>query len=256
MKYGFATTNSISTPAYSNVHLHRPLPDDDIAPPKFPYQSIVGSLLHVNIFTSLDISQATTTIFQFSSNFWKIHYIAVKRILKYLRGTTNYAFCYTGDQDHSSFLVTYSDADYAGDLNDRKSRSGCVILLNGARVLLLSRKQHCVATSTTKSKYLAASLTSKQTVWLRRLICDIGLLHRGPTLLQSDNQCAIWLVHNLEFHKRTKHIDVVYHKIREMQTIGEIDVSYVSTDLQFANIFTKPLILDKFSKLRSALNII
>ena len=152
-------------------------------------------------------------------------------------------------------LLAYTDADYAGDLNDRKSRSGSVLLLNSGPVLWISRKQPCTATSTTESEYVAASLTSKEVVWARRLLLDLGFSQATPTPLLSDNQSAIRLVQNPEFHKRTKHIDVVYHLIREIQARGEITISYVPTRLQLADILTKALTPEIFQKLRAALNI-
>ena len=120
---------------------------------------------------------------------------------------------------------------------------------------MLSRKQPCTATSTTESEYVAASLTSKEAVWARRLLADIGFHQQVPTPLYSDNQSAIRLVQNLEFHKRTKHINVVFHLIRELQEQGHISVFYVPTKLQLADILTKALPPDTFHKLRLALNI-
>lgn len=254
-KYGYTDVNPVSTPADSNVHLQRPLPDDDQPVPNFPYQNIVGSLLHVMVYTRPDIAHAVTTVAQYSSNFREIHCTAVRRIVKYLRGTTNHALCYSPSK-YPGQLITYADADYAGDVNDRKSRSGCVILLNNAPVLWLSRKQSCIATSTTESEYIAAALASKETIWLRRLLTDFGLLYPGPTSLRSDNQSVVRLILNPEFHKRTKHIDIVYHKIRELQDNAEIDIIYVPTDRQFADIFTKSLTPEKFLKLRATLNIV
>jgi hypothetical protein len=122
-------------------------------------------------------------------------------------------------------------------------------------VVWLSRKQPCTATSTTESEYVAASLTSKEVVWARRLLADIGFPQQVPTPLFSDNQSAIMLVQNPEFHKRTKHIDVVYHLIREFQERGDISILYVPTKLQLADILTKALTPDTFHKLRDALNL-
>jgi len=198
-KYGFSDITPVSTLADSNVHLQRPLLDDDMTPSNFLYQSIVGSFLHVNIFTRPDISQATTTVSQYSNNFRLIHYMTIKRILKYLQGTTSFALCYTPNQHPS--LITYVDANFVGNQDDRKSRSGCVILLNSAHVLWLSRKQPCMSTSTTKSEYVAACLVGKETVWLRRLLNDLGMLHSSSTKLLSDNQLAIRLVYNPKYHK-------------------------------------------------------
>ena len=252
-KYGYADAHPVSTPMDSNVHLQAPLKDDsDI--PDYPYQSIVGSLLYCATITRADIATATTTVAKFSSNYREIHCTAVKRILKYLRGNTHFAICYSGSAK-SNLLTSYSNADYAGDLDDRKSRSGCILMLNHGPISWLSRKQQCTTSSTTESEYIAACLTAKETVWSRRLLADMGYPQSSPTQLFSDNQAAIRLVANPEYHKRTKHIDVVYHLIREFQEHGEIIVSYIHTADQLADILTKALTPDKFLKLRTMISI-
>ena len=246
----------MSTPSDPHVHLSSPRPDDcDSSIPHFPYQEIVGSLLYLATHSRPDIAHAVSVVAQYATNFREIHCTAVKRILKYLRGTTDYALCYSSVSTGNQVLLAYTDADYAGDLNDRKSRSGSILLLNNGPVLWLSRKQPCTATSTTESEYVAASLTSKEVVWARRLLTDLGFAQAKPTPLFSDNQSAIRLVQNPEFHKRTKHIDVVYHLIREIQARGEITIFYVPTRLQLADILTKALTPDIFQKLRAALHL-
>lgn len=256
IKYGFQNVNTVSTPSDPHVHLISPLPDDcDSSIPNFPYQEIVGSLLYLATHSRPDIAQAVSVVAQYATNFREIHCTAVKRILKYLRGTTDFALCYSSVSTGNQVLLAYTDADFAGDLNDRKSRSGSIIFLNSGPVLWISRKQPCTTTSTTESEYVAASLASKEVVWARRLLSDLGFAQIKPTPLFSDNQSAIRLVQNPEFHKRTKHIDVVFHLIREIQARGEITLFYVPTRLQLADILTKALTPDVFRKLRDALNL-
>ena len=255
-RFGYENANPVSTPSDPHVPLSYPPPNDSDTPVfNFPYQEIAGSLLYLATHSRPDIAHAVSVVAQYSTNFREIHCTAVKRILKYLRGTTDYALCYSSDHNAPNSLVAYTDADYAGDLNDRKSRSGDILLLNNGPVLWLSRKQPCTTTSTTESEYVAASLTSKEAVWARRLLADIGFSQHVPTPLFSDNQSAIRLVQNPEFHKWTKHIDVVFHLIRELQERGDISVFYVPTKLQLADILTKALTPDTFHKLRNALNI-
>ena len=255
-RFGYENANPVSTPSDPHVPLSYPPPNDsDTTVPNFPYQEIVGCLLYLATHSRPDIAHVVSVVAQYSTNFREIHCTALKRILKYLCGTTDYALCYSPDTTAPNSLVAYTDADYAGDLNDRKSRSGSILLLNNGPVLWLSRKQPCTATSTTESEYVATSLTSKEAVWARRLLADIGFHQQVPTPLYSDNQSAIRLVQNPEFHKRTKHIDVVFHLIRELQEQGHISVFYVPTKLQLADILTKALTPDTFHKLRLALNI-
>ena len=256
VKYGFLNVNSVSLPSDPHVHLRSPLPDDcDSSIPNFPYHEIVGSLLYLATHSHPDIAQAVSVVTQYATTYREIHCTAVKRIFKYLHGTTNFALCYSRMSTGHQVLLAYSDADYAGDLNDRKSRSGSILFLNNGHALWISRKQPCTTTSTTESEYVAASLTCKEVVWARRLLHDSGFSQTTPTPLFYDNQSAIRLVQNPEFHKRTKHIDVVYHLIRKIQAQGEITVSYVPTRLQLADILTKALTPETFQKLRAALNI-
>lgn len=184
----------------------------------------------------------------------QVYVTALKRIFKYLRGTFDFAICYSGSSV-PNLLTAYSDADYTGDLDDRKSRTGCCLIFNNGPTTWFSRKQQCVAVSTTESEYIAASITGREAQWARRLLINLGY-EQPPTRLFSDNQAAIRLVLNPEYYKRTKHTDVAYHKIRELQQRGEISVTYVSTHLQLADILTKALPPEKFIKLRSALNVI
>ena len=255
-KYGFQDAHTVSTPCDPHVSLSHPSAGDtDTHVPQFPYQEIVGSLLYLATHSRPDIAHAVSVVAQYASNFREIHCTAVKRILKYLRGTTDFALCYSRDSTTPHLFTAFTDADYAGDINDRKNMNGSLLFLNNGPVIWLSRKQPCTASSTTESEYVAASLTSKEVVWARRLLGDIGFSQSQPTPLYSDNQSAIRLVQNPEFHKRTKHIDVVFHLIREFQTRGDISVSYVPTRLQLADILTKALTPDVFHKLRSALNL-
>ena len=254
VKFGYADAHLVATPTDSNVQLQAPRPDDDSLPPVFPYQELVGSLLYVQIATRPDITHAVSKVSQFSTNYRQIHCTVVSCIAKYLQGTSDFSLCYDGSEGFN-VIQTYADADYAYDLDDRKSHSGCIILLNKAPILWLSTKQLCIAISTIESKYIAASLASKETVWVQRLLANIGFAQRSPTLLLSDNQSAIRLL-NPEYYKRTKHIKIHYHMIREIQTRGEINAVYVPTDAQLADIFTKALTPEKFHRLQDGLNIV
>ena len=256
VKYGFHNVNIVSTPSNPHVHLSSPPPDDcDSMIPNFPYQEIVGSLLYLATHSRPNIAQAVSVVAQYATNFLEVHCTGVKRIIKYLCGTTNYAICYASISTRNQVLLVYTDADYAGDLNDHKSQNGCILFLNNGHVLWLSRKQPCTTTSTIESEYVVASLTNKEIVWAHQLLTNVGYVLSKPTPLFSDNQSVIWLVHNLEFHKRTKHIDLLYLLIREFQSRREINLFYVPIRLQLVDILTKALTTDIFTKLRDALNL-
>ncbi|UYV80029.1 hypothetical protein LAZ67_18001468 [Cordylochernes scorpioides] len=141
------------------------------------------------------------------------HWTAIKNVFRYLKATPQLGILYASHQE----LTGYSDSDYARDIDSRKSTTGYIFMLNHGAVSWSSQKQSTVALSTTESEYIAACAATKEMVWLRRLLKDIGIKMDRPTVLNMDNQAAIKLVQNPEFHKRTKHIDVRYHYIRTKQ---------------------------------------
>ena len=195
-----------------------------------------------------------STAAKYCSNPSPAHCNALRRILKYLAGTLHLGISFSGTHQPVS-LTAYCDADYAMDLDDRKSRSGFVLFLNHGPDLWASRKQACCASSTTEAEYLAASATTKEIIWHRRLLCSLGKTPTSPTPLFTDNQSALRLIKNPEFHRRTKHIDVQYHVIREAFLADIILPSFVSSHDQLADIFTKALPKDSFQRLRSQLGI-
>jgi hypothetical protein len=165
--------------------------------------------------------------------------------MKYLYGTADFKITYGGD-DRSNLLTAYVDADFAMDLGDRKSRSGFLLLLNDGPVAWGSKKQSTTASSTTEAEYYAAHKGAREIRWMRQLLSDLGYPQTAPTMMYSDNQAAIRLVHNPEFHQRTKHIDVKYHAICEYCQRGDLTIIYVTTDNNLADVFTKPIARDRF----------
>ena len=167
--------------------------------------------------TGPDIAFAVGQVAQFCQNPKKAHWNAVKRIMAYLRGTYNYGIVYRGDTgtNESNRMIIYSDADYAGNVDNMRSISGYLLVLNGGPVSWASRKQQRVSLSTTEAEFVAMCESTKELIWMRRLLASVGCEQTGPSTLYCDNQGAIKLVHNPEFHRRTKHIDVKYHFIRQ-----------------------------------------
>ena len=245
-----------STPADPSVHLVKPPAQGGqvTATKTFPYREAIGSLLYLALVTRADISFAVGQAARFVENFDSTHCKAVRQIISYLQGTRNYGICFDGSNPSS--IIGYTDADYAGCLDNRRSTTGNVFMLNGGPIAWCSRRQPCVATSTTEAEYIAASDTSKETVWIRRILPDLQQRHRGPITILCDNQSAIQLAKNPDQRQKTKHIDVRFHYIREQQERGEIDLKYVQTSSQLADIFTKPLPGPRFAYLRHSLGIV
>lgn len=163
-KYKFHESYAISTPAEPGAHL-RPISKDtdDTVEPKFPYAQIIGSLQFAALTTRPDISYAVNNAAHFKNHPTTVNCNVVRRILKYLRGTSAYRIPLGGD--HSSFILTaYADADYVAAIADRKSRIGYVIFFDGNHVAWASKKQPCVATSTTHNEYIACYATATEVI--------------------------------------------------------------------------------------------
>ena len=155
-----------------------------------------------------------------------------------------------------SELIGFSDADYAGDIETRRSTTGYVFYLANGAVSWSSQRQKLVTLSTNEAEYLAASVATRELVWLRKLLKDIGCPCAEETTLFVDNQSTIQLVKNPVYHKRTKHIDIRYHFVREKIESKDALVEYVPSEKQRANIFTKALPRERFRNLCEKLNLL
>ena len=164
---------------------------------------------------------------------------AVKRILRYLLGTSNRGIFFPSGS--SLHLVAYSDADWAGCPDTRRSTTGWCVYLGDALISWKCKKQERVSKSSTEAEYRAMSSLCSELTWLRGLLSELGFTQPGPTPLHADNISAIQIVANLVFHERTKHIEVDCHSIREAFDRGLITLPHISTDRQIADILTKPL---------------
>ncbi|KAD6119896.1 hypothetical protein E3N88_11167 [Mikania micrantha] len=178
---------------------------------RVPYASAVGSLMYAMVCTRPDIAHAVGVVSRFLSNPGKNHWEAVKWILRYLRSTSKLGLSFG---DGEPMLVGYTDSDMAGNKNNMKSTSGYLMTFTGEAVSWQSRLQKCVALSTTEAEYLAATEACKELLWLKRFLQKLGFTQQRYVVL-CDNQSAIHLAKNSTFHKRTEHIDVRYHWIRD-----------------------------------------
>lgn len=207
---------------------------------------MVGGLLYIAMATRPDIAYAVGVVSRYSSKPTEAHLTAIKRILRYLKGTINLALKYSDEPDS---LIGYSDADWAGNLD---STTGNLFLLGGGAVSWLSKKQPVVALSTSEAEYVALSSAAQEAVWLRRMLTELGASPEC-VILMEDNQSAIALAKNPVSHARTKHIDIRYHYVREVIQSGTVDVQYCPTAEMNADLLTTPLPIGPFEKLRVAL---
>ena len=211
------------------------------------YQSCVGSLLYLSIKTRPDICFAVNQVAKFCANPTKVYWLAVKRILRYLKGTVFLGLFYSNE--YNSNLCGYADSDFAGDLNDRKSTSGYIFMLNNGVISWSSKKQTVVALSTAEAELVALSHASQEAVWFRKLFRDFSLLINEPTVIFEDNQSTICIGNNNICSTKTKHVAIKHFYVRDLVELKEIELKYCPTDLMLADVCTKGLPKIKFNKL-------
>lgn len=152
-------------------------------------------------------------------------------------------------------MEVFTDSDFAGDWNDRKSTSGYLVRWDGAAITWSSKKQSIVALSSTEAEYVAAAACACQVVWIRGILEEFGIKQKEATVIKCDNTSTIKLSKNPVFHGRCKHIGVKYHFLRDLVGKGIVELKHVGTKEQVADIFTKPLHRDIFIKLRNELGV-
>ena len=204
----------VKMPVNPGSHLVKASSDEE-AVDQQSYQSLVGSLMYLATCTRPDLEYAIGNLARFSSKPNGSHWTAAKRVLRYLRGTPDLGIAFRRDVQRS--CVGYSDADWAGDKDDRKSTSGYLFQVARGPVSWRSKKQDTVALSTAEAEYAALSSAAQECVWIRRLNSDLENPPKGPTTILEDNQSSIAMAKNPQFHGRAKHIDIKCHFIRERE---------------------------------------
>ena len=190
---------------------------------------------------------------KFCSKPSKSHWIAVKRIFRYIQGTLDFGILYEKSKIDSCF--GFSDADWAGDSNDRKSTSGYCFMLGSGIISWRSNKQNCVALSTAEAEFIALSSAAQEAVWLRKLLMNLEFASDEPMLIYEDNQSTICLAKSNRNHSKSKHIDIKYNFIRDVINCEKVKLEYCPSNDMLADIFTKGLPSERFCRLRLLLNI-
>ncbi|GKA51739.1 retrovirus-related pol polyprotein from transposon TNT 1-94 [Tanacetum coccineum] len=208
---------------------------------RVPYASAVGSLMYAMVCTRPDLAHAVGVVSRFLSNPGKKHWEAVKWIFRYLRGTSKLGITFGNGKP---MLVGYTDSDLAGNKDNMKYTSEYLITFAGGAVLWQSRLQKCVALSTTEAKYVAAMKACKELLWLKMFLQELGFKQQRYAVL-CDNQSTIHLAKNSMFHKRTKHIDIWYHWIRDAIEDGMFELNKVHTDDNPSDMLTKAVAREK-----------
>jgi len=221
---------------------------------KIPYRSLVGSLQYIALSVRPDIAYSVNQLSRFLSNPGHEHWLGGKRVLKYLKGTAKMSLMYMNyDATQSTRVEVFCDADWAGDVDDRKSTTGIIIKVNGCTIMWLSKKQTTVALSTAEAEYIAIATAVQEVIWINQYLSEIGLIDKEVPVIRSDNQAAIQIASNDTLHSRSKHIDIRYHFIRQMIQQGQIKLTWISTKAQQADINTKNLSVSTYISLRKKL---
>jgi hypothetical protein len=218
------------------------------------YQSMLGSLMYTAMGTRPNISFTVNTLAQHTSSPGEEHLRALKRIFQYLIGMKNYRLVFKG-RTKDCTLVGFVDADWAGDANSRRSITRYVFFLNGTPVSWSAKKQPSISLSSTESEYMASSQAAHEAVYLQQFLTEIGFRRKDPTPILIDNQLAIAIARNLEFHAHTKHIEVRHHYMWEKLKDGIIELEYCPNADQTADILTKALALVKHLKFVKSLTL-
>jgi hypothetical protein len=237
--FGMETCQTKSTPMNPKQVLNR-RPDEE--PPdeetKARFATAIGSLMYLMVGTRPDIAFALGTLSRFTSQPQSHHQVALQRLLRYVKATQCHRITYRSGQ-----LVGYTDAEFGGSVvtDGAYSTSGYVFQLAGAPVSWSSKRQGEVATSTTHAEYIGQYNALLHLQWLRTFLAETQMYRSPVTNIMADNQSAIALSRNPEFHKRTKHFNVKFHYQRAVLNAGEIGLQYVPTEEQAADGLTKPL---------------
>ncbi|KAJ9567318.1 hypothetical protein OSB04_003284 [Centaurea solstitialis] len=232
-RFDFTGPKSASTPMSTTFQLDADTSGNPVD--QKVYRAIIGSLLYLTA-SRPDIMFATCVCARFQCDPRESHLGAVKRILKYLKSTPNFGLWYPKD---SSFeLTAFTDSDHAGCKLNRKSTSGACQFLGDKLVSWSSRKQNCVSLSTAEAEYVAAACCCSQVLWMKIQLANYGYtMHRIP--IYCDSSSAIQIAANPVQHSRTKHIDIRYHFIKDHVEKGNVELFFVESERQIADLFTK-----------------
>ncbi|MCH81290.1 copia-type polyprotein, partial [Trifolium medium] len=240
-RFGMENCNMVSNPIVPGCKLIKN--ENGKAADPTLYKQMVGCLMYL-LATRPDLAYSVCLVARFMDRPTEVHFTAVKRILRYLKGTLSFGVLYKSNVTKKLCLKGWSDSDYAGDVEDRKSTTGYLFKLGSAAISWSSKKQPIVTLSTTEAEYVAAASCACQALWLRNVLSCLQQKQEVNTVIYCDNSSTIKLSKNPIMHGRCKHIDVRFHFLRNLTKDDVVELIHCKTDSQLADIFTKPLKLD------------
>ena len=247
-EHGLLNCKPVSTPMEKDIHLEPAAVCDT----KYPFRRVIGMLLWIARATRPDIYFAVIYLARFSSCSDVTHFQAAKRIVRYLVSTIDVNLTYVKDEDFDLTkgidLTVFSDSDWASDKNDRKSNSGNVTFVAGCPVSWYCKKQSTVALSSTEAEYMALSDGTREGIYITQLIDEIFPIKKPISIFIDNKGCGYIAEQNVN-NKLTKHIDVRYHFVRHYISSKFLELFYVPTAENIADIFTKSLGTEIFARL-------
>ena len=252
-KFGVLDSKLTRTPMEAGLQLEKcDVPDESL-----PYRELIGSLSYIMNGTRPDISFSVNYLSRFQKNFGKTHFQHAKRVLKYLKDTASAKLVYGEAEARNSTIELYCDADFGSDNADRKSTSGILVTLFGDSIYWNTKKQPIVALSSAESEYISLSDGVREILGFKNLLKDMGVntLESEPVCVYEDNQSTIAMIKNPSMTKRSKHIDLRYHFVKDVWDKNSIDIKYIPSNEQKADILTKSLGKQKFRRFSNLLNL-
>ena len=252
LRFQMTDAKPASTPLDHTLPLRKATPNDVRADPQ-SYQELTGSLNHAALFSRPDIAFAVSKLSQFNSDPTETHMRAARHVLAYLKSTIDYCIVYGGASDIDIYayafafcprdrisVLGFADADHGTDKDDRKSQTGYVFMINNGPVSWTSHKQSSVALSTMEAEYMSLSDSSREAIARANLYSDLNI-NAQPPLIYTDSTTALSLTEESAKYQRAKHIDIRYHYVRDVLQKGQIQVDYVPSEHNPADMLTKAL---------------
>ncbi|KAE9138475.1 hypothetical protein PF010_g950 [Phytophthora fragariae] len=241
-KFGYAEAHSVGNPMEVNALLV-PLGDGEESDTSFPYREAVGMLMYLATSTRPDLAFALSQLSRFVAKPSSKHVGALKRVLRYLAGTVNYGITYDRQSGESDTVVLegYCDSDWANDPETRRSTTGFMFTLAGGAVSWMARRQSIVALSTAEAEYVAACEATMEAVAESNILQEILPQKCLKLRIGIDNQAAHTMATNPTYSRRTRHIELRWHFVREQVERGVIELHKIRGDVNPADPFTKPL---------------
>lgn len=254
LKYNMENCNPVNCPLPTKLN-HIALSSDYKC--DAPCRNVIGWLMYIMLCTRPDLSTAVNFLSRYceknNTELWQ----CLKKVLRYLKVTVDLKLSFQKNSNFNEFLVGYVDSDWGGSELDRKSTTGYIFKMFDSNVICWNtRKQNSVAASSTEAEYMALFEAVREAKWLNSLLASLKIKVINPIRLYEDNQGCISIANNPSCHKRSKHIDIKYHFTREQVDKNLIEVVYIPTGKQIADMLPKPLPAQRFCDLRDQINLI